>query len=54
MILIVILRYFVKEELPRIRYANPSLNIVVDKSGDPKAGREPTMTLEFGLSPQYF
>lgn len=42
------LRYFVKEELPRIRYANPSLNIVVNKSGDPKAEGKPTMTLEFG------
>ena len=40
-------RYFVKEDLPRIRYANPSLNIVVNKSGNPKAGGEPTMTLEF-------
>lgn len=48
MILMVKLRYFVKEELPRIRYANPSLNIVVNKSGDPKAEGKPTMTLEFG------
>ena len=51
MILTVILRYFIKEELPRIRYANPSLNIIVKKSGDPKAEGEPSMTLEFGPSP---
>jgi small subunit ribosomal protein S25 len=43
-------RYFVKEELPRIRYANPNLQIEVDKlnpSNPTHKTKEPLMVLEF-------
>lgn len=43
-------RYFVKEELPRIRYANPDLEIEVDKlnpSNPSHRTRDPSMVLEF-------
>lgn len=41
-------RYFVKEELPRIRYANPSLEIQIDKMLPSQSySQPPTMVLEF-------
>ncbi|KIM81714.1 hypothetical protein PILCRDRAFT_821064 [Piloderma croceum F 1598] len=47
-------RYFVKEELPRIRYANPNLQIEVDKlnpSNPTHKTKQPLMVLEFENSP---
>ncbi|KDQ55009.1 hypothetical protein JAAARDRAFT_181844 [Jaapia argillacea MUCL 33604] len=41
-------RHFMKEELPRIRYANPTLDIQVNKVSKTKADVwSPQMTLEF-------
>jgi small subunit ribosomal protein S25 len=47
-------RYFAKEELPRIRYANPTLPIEVDKlnpSCPKNKSKEPSLILEFGEHP---
>jgi hypothetical protein len=50
-------RYFVKEELPRIRYANPHLEIEVDKlnpSSPSHRTRDPSMVLEFSKYRPFF
>ncbi|KAF7978974.1 hypothetical protein HWV62_44223 [Athelia sp. TMB] len=47
-------KYFVKEELPRIRYANPALTIEVDKlnpSNPKQKAQESSITLEFANRP---
>ena|ERR1700691_2783870 len=42
-------RYFVKEELPRIRFANPTLQIQVNKLNPSlHKSKQPSMVLEFG------
>ena len=48
-------RYFVKEELPGIRYANPKMAIEVDRFPKDKADTwQSSLLMEFGGTASYF